>query len=355
MSFNNPSGFFDKVIETLLEPYQSWNIFLLSISGLLDAFTDLQSKTAWLYILSGIAISGVIYVIHKKRGLLDRTSSFREFLCPNEIYRAPSAILDYKFVAIDLTIRTLVYIPFIGGVSQLCYELTLMVRHAVPVTSLPIAVPAFPLVATLGMIVITDFGFFIGHYLSHKIPLFWLFHQVHHSAEVLTPITVYRNHPVDALLIMPLTSIVTALGAILFTMHSESPVQPVTIFGVNVFLFAFYQCAFQLRHSHIWLSYGPVLSRIFISPAQHQIHHSKDPKHCDKNFGFVFAIWDVLFRSCYVPQSRESLRFGIHGVDHRDFASVSKLYFLPFTKAWHYLVGIRATSAAPLPTIEPEK
>lgn len=53
---------------------------------------------------------------------------------------------------------------------------------------------------TVIWLVAWDFGFFIAHYLQHRVPMLWEFHKVHHSAEVLTPLTVFRMHPVDDLL-----------------------------------------------------------------------------------------------------------------------------------------------------------
>jgi len=60
----------------------------------------------------------------------------------------------------------------------------------------------------------------------------------------------------------------------------------------------------------VWLDYGP-LSYIFISPAQHQIHHSRLPEHRDKNCGFAFAFWDALFGTLYVPKDREVFPMGL--------------------------------------------
>ena len=66
----------------------------------------------------------------------------------------------------------------------------------------------------------------------------------------------------------------------------------------------------NLRHSHVWLSYGP-LEKILISPAQHQIHHSNHPEHFDKNFGICLSIWDILGKS-WVPSGRErTFEFGL--------------------------------------------
>jgi len=60
--------------------------------------------------------------------------------------------------------------------------------------------------------------------------------------------------------------------------------------------FLFNALGANLRHSHIWLSFGS-LERWFISPAQHQIHHSSAEADRDINFGTCLAIWDRLFGS----------------------------------------------------------
>ena len=42
-----------------------------------------------------------------------------------------------------------------------------------------------------------ELGYWFHHYLSHRIPFMWEFHKVHHTAEVLTPVTIFRVHPLD--------------------------------------------------------------------------------------------------------------------------------------------------------------
>ena len=69
--------------------------------------------------------------------------------------------------------------------------------------------------------------------------------------------------------------------------------------------------AANLRHSHVWLSFGPVWEHIFISPAQHQVHHSIDKQHYNKNYGEVLAIWDWMFGTLYVPQTRAKIAFDL--------------------------------------------
>lgn len=326
-------AFVGKVAGYLLAPFQSWETFLWSGAGILTAVTDLSSKTGWSHVLSSVVIGWLIYLSARRRGLIDRDISFRRFLCPRDVYRQRSAIVDYKFVAVDFSIKAFVYAPFIAGFSWLVYKVVhppfatfvmLDISATTPVTR--------RIVLTVMALLMADFGFFFAHYLMHKIQVLWCFHEVHHSAEVLTPVTVYRVHPVEDLINGCMAAVVSAVGAATYAAVAGTDVTMFTVFGINVVLFGFFLFAFQLRHSHVWLSYGPLLSRIFISPAQHQIHHSLDPRHWDKNYGFVLAVWDVMFRSLYVPRTREVLQFGTR-TDPRDFSSISKLYFLPFVKA----------------------
>lgn len=87
----------------------------------------------------------------------------------------------------------------------------------------------------------------------------------------------------------------------------------------------------NLRHSHIWISYGWYLSHIFSSPAMHQIHHSTKEEHIDKNFSRIFSFWDYLFGTLYVPKIREEFTVGL--VDQRDYDSIWQLYHSPFVQA----------------------
>ena len=64
----------------------------------------------------------------------------------------------------------------------------------------------------------------------------------------------------------------------------------------------------------MWIAFRGVLGRIFVSPAHHQVHHSANPKHFNKNFGSCHALWDWMFGTLYVPEKkREPLTFGFSG------------------------------------------
>ena len=171
---------------------------------------------------------------------------------------------------------------------------------------------------------------FIAHYLQHKVPVLWEFHKVHHSAEVLTPITAYRIHPVGQILTGIIAGVLVGVVQGAFGYFYGDRVGLITLMQVNIVLFVFYVGGYNLRHSHIWLSYPRWLSHILISPAQHQIHHSADPKHFNKNLALIFAFWDYLAGTLYVPSTREDLTYGLYNDEHKAFDGVFNLYFLPF-------------------------
>jgi hypothetical protein len=186
---------------------------------------------------------------------------------------------------------------------------------------------------TVASVLAMDLGLFLAHYLQHRVPVLWEFHKVHHSAQVLTPLTAYRMHPVDDVLAMSLSGLFA--GVVLGTFNFLQPgnAGAATVLGLNAALFLYYASGYNLRHSHVWLSYGSVLSRVFISPAQHQIHHSKAPQHFDKNFGFIFAFWDVWFGSLYVPRAKEHIEVGLPDREDEAYSSVLALYLLPFKRS----------------------
>ena len=153
-------------------------------------------------------------------------------------------------------------------------------------------------------------------------------------------------HPVDDVLAMPLSGLFAGVVLGAFNFLQPGNAGAATVLGVNAVLFIYYAFGYNLRHSNVWLSYGPVLSRVFISPAQHQIHHSKAAQHFDKNFGFIFAFWDTWFGSLYVPRAKEHIEVGLPGREDEEYLSVFRLYVLPFKRS--ATTAVRRTSVAML-------
>jgi len=171
---------------------------------------------------------------------------------------------------------------------------------------------------------------------------------------VLTPITVRRQHPLDDILANCFLGLFVGLADALLRCFIGGPVAQINVFNINLVFFAFYFVGYNIRHSHVWIDYGKTLDRIFISPAQHQIHHSIKQEHWDKNMGFVFSFWDSMFGTLYVPEGKEEIIFGLNEQgEHLQYSSVPRLFFLPFVRALKHINGRPVLSNAWLVLILP--
>ena len=164
----------------------------------------------------------------------------------------------------------------------------------------------------------------------HRIPFLWEFHKVHHSAETLTPLTVYRTHPLEGIIFSLRGIFVQAFSVSVFVLLFDDKVDLLSIYGVNIIIFAFNITGANLRHSHIRISYGRRFERVFISPAQHQIHHSSLPEHHNRNYGSVLAIWDRSFSTLCLADTNINFKFGLSECSTPTEHQVLKLYFGPF-------------------------
>ncbi len=305
-----------------------------------------SQRIYWLYLFSAILLGVLVYYrTTRRQGKAgEGLAGLGRWLFPREILLHPSSINDYKFFYVNSVFEFLVILPLFAVLAPTFSVVTrsFLNQSGMPGDGIFMADHWGALVLfTLVLALVGDFSIFLAHYLQHKIPALWEFHKTHHSAEVLNPMTVYRMHPVDNMLNFSLFSLLTGVtdGFLQHFYAGEGTLLIVS--GLNVVTILFYLFGYNLRHSHIWLSYGPVFSRIFISPAQHQIHHSAEVRHFDKNLGFIFAFWDGLFGTLYVPKEQEQFEMGLYKGEHKEYNSLFSLYFLPFIKIFR---GFRLSS-----------
>jgi len=255
----------------------------------------------------------------------DRTG-FLAYVFDPKIWLHPSSIQDMKFFLANAVLYYGLITQFLIGSDVLSsgfYNL-LTGNFGVPETaylSTGVSLAVYTLLSVLAL----DFGVFLMHYLHHRIPVLWQFHKVHHSAEQLNPMTLFRMHPVDLALTSISIMVFQSMAYAGLFFLTASPPAALTILGLNLITFLFYVFGYNLRHSHIWLNYPVWLSKILVSPAQHQIHHSSDPKHFDRNMGLIFSFWDQMFGTHYIPVEREKLNYGLSRQEPNPFKSVSDL------------------------------
>jgi sterol desaturase/sphingolipid hydroxylase (fatty acid hydroxylase superfamily) len=193
-------------------------------------------------------------------------------------------------------------------------------------------------VMTLMLFLAYELGYWFNHWLSHKVPLLWEFHKVHHSAEVLTPLTNFRVHPVYTFVFANIIAFSTAVASGLGHYAFGDTTYQYAFADTNIILVVFIHAWVHLQHSHVWISFTGWLGRVFVSPAHHQVHHSADPRHFNKNFGSCLALWDWMFGTLYVPaKSREPLTFGFPG--EPDAHTVKGELVDPLVKAGRRVLG----------------
>jgi sterol desaturase/sphingolipid hydroxylase (fatty acid hydroxylase superfamily) len=134
-------------------------------------------------------------------------------------------------------------------------------------------------------LLVLDFAIWFQHLVSHKVPIFWRLHQVHHADRDIDVTTAVRFHPVEiALSMLWKIVVVLPLGA-----------SPFAVFLFEVILNA---CA-TFNHANIALpTWLDRFVRIFIvTPDMHRVHHSVLRTEHDRNYGFNLSLWDRLFRT----------------------------------------------------------
>ncbi|GLR69918.1 sterol desaturase family protein [Agaribacter marinus] len=279
------------------------------------------------YIVGALVFAGFVYFRNAKRN--SSFLGFFRYVFPKKLWLHRSAKLDYQLFIVNRLLRALLWAPIVITMVPMALGLTDILEYMFgsiePITSnSTVVIGSF----TLLLFILDDFTRFILHYAMHKIPFLWQFHKVHHSAIVMTPITVYRSHPLESFLYATRMAIAqgTAVGVSYYLYGPQ--LSMLDILGANVFIFAFNVMGSNLRHSHVRWHWPTPIERWFISPVQHQIHHSIDKQHYDKNFGTALAVWDRLFGCLVLSKGIERIRYGL-GSREKTHASLIDAYLRP--------------------------
>ena len=232
-----------------------------------------------------------------------------------------------------------------GGYAAVVTHDALVAAFGAP---LPAQWPAWAImsVSAIVMFLAYEFGYWLDHYLSHRVAFLWEFHKVHHQAETLSPLTVFRVHPVDSLVFSNILAL--SMGPANGVLHFcfGIPMADKALFNSNLILLVFVHLVVQLQHSHVWIPFTGLLGRLFVSPAHHQIHHSDNPLHFNKNLGSCLAIFDWMFCTLHVPtRQREKLRFGVEPMVAAPHTLTEGLV-APFVRGGRHIVSWIGAGAA---------
>lgn len=302
---------------------------------------DMTDRMALPYLLSSLLVAICVYMLNKVRKGEAEDVSLLRWLLPVKILKHPSTQTDVAFYIINKMLLAAIY----GSVlltSPLAYSAAMGMLEAAfgpPTANLEPHI-GYSILTTLVVILVLDFSLWFMHYVFHKVPVLWDYHKVHHSAEVMTPLTAARMHPVEEVVSSLTAGFTVGLTYGLMKYLLGPAALEINLFEINIFLAVFFLAAFHLRHSHVWIRYPVWLQHILVCPAQHHIHHSVERRHWDKNMGFIFAFWDWAAGTLYAPKGKEEITYGLGTEeDGGTWHSVRALYFLPFRQTWERIRG----------------
>ena len=167
-----------------------------------------------------------------------------------------------------------------------------------------------------------DLALYFQHWATHRVPLLWRMHKVHHSDPDFDVTTAARFHPVEIMLSMLYKmAVVVALGPM--------------VLAVFVFELVF-TLATLFTHANIGLPAraDQAVRTLIVTPDMHRIHHSSREAETNSNYGTMLSAWDRLFGT-YVRESergREGITIGLDAYQDGRPARLGWSLLLPLRK-----------------------
>lgn len=178
----------------------------------------------------------------------------------------------------------------------------ILVRFLVPIAT--VAVAETSMTRGFGLFNMVDVGCFLSfilslllmdiviyaqHVITHKSPLLWRLHRVHHTDLDFDVTTALRFHPFEIIL----SILVKTFFIVLFGV----PVVAVIVFEIVLNISAM----FNHSNIHISTNMDRRLRSFIVTPDMHRVHHSVHKVEMNSNYGFNIPWWDYIFRT-YRPQ-----------------------------------------------------
>lgn len=274
---------------------------------LIAPFVDPGSRTAWFALLSFLVVGGAWHRWHR-----GTWAGLRETLIPTRVLVHASSRLDVQLLLARQLLGALGFGVAVGTSAVLARRIVWFLDDSVGRPEVPVGavVVLFPVVLFLAW----DLSRYVVHRLMHEVPWLWMVHQVHHSAEVLSPLTFHRVHPVESLIYQLRGVLVTGgLTGVAFWL-ARAEAADVTLLGVNGAGLLFNVATGNLRHSHVWLRFPEPVERWLLSPAQHQLHHGLGTDRL--NYGTWVALWDRIGGSWAPAPVQPPEAFGVAQRNH---------------------------------------
>ena len=139
-----------------------------------------------------------------------------------------------------------------------------------------------------------DLAYYFAHRYGHEWRILWASHVVHHQSEEYNLSTALRQTStgwLSSIFYVPLY----VLGVPVEVMISVGSLNLIYQFWVHT----------------VHIPQLGLFEWVFVSPSNHRVHHAKNPRYIDRNYGGVFILWDRLFGTYQSELANEACRYGI--------------------------------------------
>ena len=171
-----------------------------------------------------------------------------------------------------------------------------------------------------GLLLLDLIGAYLAHVVQHRTKWMWRFHLIHHTDTCIDTTSANRHHPGE--------SVIRFFFTVLAVLITGAPMW-------LVFLYQSLSVAFsQFIHANISLpsAIDRIIGYVFVTPAQHRVHHHYVLPFTDSNYGNIFSLWDRWFGTLrHLPSSEIVFGIDTHMMPEEN-NRLSSLLKIPFNK-----------------------
>jgi sterol desaturase/sphingolipid hydroxylase (fatty acid hydroxylase superfamily) len=176
-------------------------------------------------------------------------------------------------------------------------------------------------------LLLLDYTLYVWHVLTHRVPVLWRFHAVHHIDLDLDTSTAVRFH----------------FGEL--AVSTPWRVAQVLLIGASPLTLSIWQTGLLMsilfHHSNVQLpiSMERRIGRVFVTPRMHGIHHSQVRDETDSNWSSGLTLWDWLHGTLRLNVPQRAIAIGVPAFSDPADVTLAKMIALPFEPQKRYWVA----------------
>lgn len=171
-----------------------------------------------------------------------------------------------------------------------------------------------PIAAFLAM----DYGFYRWHVATHRVPLLWRLHRVHHVDPDMDMSTALRFHFVDMAVSLPWQAAQVRLSGI----------GPRTLAAWK----SFFLVSILFHHANLRLPgrWDAWASLLLTTPRMHGIHHSQRLAERESNWSSGLSLWDRLHGTFLAGVDQAHVQIGVDDANAEADIALGRALAAPF-------------------------